>query len=431
MTCEVAVANRLGIALAADSAVTFTAGNSDKATYASGANKIFQLASAEPVAVMVYSNADLSRIPWEIILKRYRKELGASSFSGLRGYADDLIDWLNSRTPRLLPAEVRTAATRGAFAQGVLYAFAQIVAARPVLRDANLPAGTLTTEWQAALQDLTAQLNAQPVDPSLDPADMPLAEASFAAEFAAEIAGYLQGEGFGHLSPLVAGADLVALGLQCVFRRPHLVLTNYSGVVVAGYGDDDFLPGFVELQVYGFVGSKVYWRDGGNSAVNNTDIASFIEPFARKSMVETFTQGASPEVWKAVRDSFTQYAADAVRRAATAAGVVIDDPTISEAVGQELGDFSNSWALSVLASHLVPLRTVIGSLSVDDLAELAETMVMLESLKEKVTSRTQGVGGPVDVAVITKSEGLVWIKRKHYFNPDINQRYLLRLQRGT
>jgi hypothetical protein len=76
MTCEVVVANRLGIALAADSAVTFTNGSADRTTYASGANKIFQLTAQEPVAVMVYSSADLNRIPWEVILKTYRRELG-------------------------------------------------------------------------------------------------------------------------------------------------------------------------------------------------------------------------------------------------------------------------------------------------------------------------------------------------------------------
>ncbi len=54
---------------------------------------------------------------------------------------------------------------------------------------------------------------------------------------------------------------------------------------------------------------------------------------------------------------------------------------------------------------------------------------MLESLKEKVTRRTQSVGGPVDVAIITKAEGLVWIKRKLYFEPNLNHRFLARSER--
>jgi hypothetical protein len=42
MSREVVVANRLGIALAADSAVAFTNGSAARTTDASGANKFFQ-----------------------------------------------------------------------------------------------------------------------------------------------------------------------------------------------------------------------------------------------------------------------------------------------------------------------------------------------------------------------------------------------------
>lgn len=36
------------------------------------------------------------------------------------------------------------------------------------------------------------------------------------------------------------------------------------------------------------------------------------------------------------------------------------------------------------------------------------------------------VGGPVDVAVISRHEGFVWVKRKYYFNPAVNPRYMAR-----
>lgn len=37
--------------------------------------------------------------------------------------------------------------------------------------------------------------------------------------------------------------------------------------------------------------------------------------------------------------------------------------------------------------------------------------------------RQENVGGPVDVAVISKGDGFVWIKRKHYFRPELNQHF--------
>jgi len=39
------------------------------------------------------------------------------------------------------------------------------------------------------------------------------------------------------------------------------------------------------------------------------------------------------------------------------------------------------------------------------------------------------VGGPIDVAVITKGDGFVWVKRKHYFRAELNPRFMSRYQR--
>ena len=33
------------------------------------------------------------------------------------------------------------------------------------------------------------------------------------------------------------------------------------------------------------------------------------------------------------------------------------------------------------------------------------------------------VAGPIDVAVISKGDGFVWIKRKHYFQRELNQQF--------
>jgi len=37
-----------------------------------------------------------------------------------------------------------------------------------------------------------------------------------------------------------------------------------------------------------------------------------------------------------------------------------------------------------------------------------------------------GVGGPIDVAIISRIDGFVWVYRKHYFEPSLNPRYFHR-----
>ena len=57
---------------------------------------------------------------------------------------------------------------------------------------------------------------------------------------------------------------------------------------------------------------------------------------------------------------------------------------------------------------------------------MAEALIDLTSIKRKVSQGMETVGGPVDVAVISKNDGFVWIKRKHYFPAEINSRYFER-----
>ncbi len=53
---------------------------------------------------------------------------------------------------------------------------------------------------------------------------------------------------------------------------------------------------------------------------------------------------------------------------------------------------------------------------------MAESLVNLTCFKRRVTLDAETVGGPVDVAVISKGDGFVWVKRKSYFDPGLNPR---------
>ena len=87
MTTEIAIMNKSAVALAADSAVTIaltgTQGREHKIF--NSANKLFALSKYCPVGIMVYGNASLMGIPWETIIKVYRRNLGDRKFDSLKG----------------------------------------------------------------------------------------------------------------------------------------------------------------------------------------------------------------------------------------------------------------------------------------------------------------------------------------------------------
>jgi len=46
--------------------------------------------------------------------------------------------------------------------------------------------------------------------------------------------------------------------------------------------------------------------------------------------------------------------------------------------------------------------------------------------KRKFSSAAESVGGPIDVALISRNDGFVWVRRKHYFDSGLNPRYFHR-----
>ena len=96
--------NRSGVALAADSAVTFEIGDIRKVR--NSALKLFRLSKYRPVGVMVYNNASLLGVPMETIIKLFRQELGKRSYGTLQVYGEALIEFLNGNTT-LFPNDVQ------------------------------------------------------------------------------------------------------------------------------------------------------------------------------------------------------------------------------------------------------------------------------------------------------------------------------------
>ena len=80
MTAEIIVVNKNAIAMAADSAVTVGNPFGTPKIY-NTVNKLFNLSKDALVAIMVYGNAEFLGLPWEIIVKSYRRRLANRRFS--------------------------------------------------------------------------------------------------------------------------------------------------------------------------------------------------------------------------------------------------------------------------------------------------------------------------------------------------------------
>jgi len=83
----------------------------------------------------------------------------------------------------------------------------------------------------------------------------------------------------------------------------------------------------------------------------------------------------------------------------------------------KMRDYSHS-------EHISPIMNAVSVLPKDELAKMAESLVSITSFKRKITLEAESVGGPIDVAVISKGDGFIWVQRKHYFKPELNHSFL-------
>lgn len=76
-------------------------------------------------------------------------------------------------------------------------------------------------------------------------------------------------------------------------------------------------------------------------------------------------------------------------------------------------------ALEVLRQALTaPL--VMPAMPIQDAIDLAEFLVDLTIKFSRFTPGAPSVGGPIEIAAITKHESFRWVKRKHYFTRELN-----------
>ena len=205
-----------------------------------------------------------------------------------------------------------------------------------------------------------------------------------------------------------------------------------SGIVVSGFGDRDIFPAISEVRIEGMIQNRIKMYPDKREVVLDPDNRSMIAPFAQIDMVYQFMEGIAPNYLPYLHQSvashiggYTDALLDILDKCSD-----IDIEKIRRVLDQypsQLADYFVESVKKFGAQHFVqPIMNVVAMLPKEQLAEMAESLVSLTALKRRVSSQEETVGGPTDVALITKGDGLIWIKRKHYFAPELNPSYFAR-----
>jgi hypothetical protein len=427
MTAEIAVMNRQGLALAADSALTARRSGDEKAWQS--ANKIFGLTRNHSVGVMIYGSAEFMRIPWETLIKLYRDQLQPAPFTNLYEYSDSLVSFLRSRID-LFPREEQTLV----FSTKLWWFYRMIREDLGELVDETIsyegkPIGV--AETQELLSALV--VGYQEALSALEPADeLPVSFRRTLRSQYGSLVPQIKRDVFQKL-PLTAATSRRLTTIAWLLFEKARFSPDYSGVVVAGYGSSDIFPVVAHMRVEGFVAGKLNFGISSPSNVTRSMTAS-VQAFAQGDEVYAFMEGVAPRYQLTIDEIVERLIHEYPDR------IIQLLPKLTEEEKQNLLGLLAPAAADIHKDYVTTLQNirqryywsriidVVSVLPKDELADMAETLVSLASFRHKMSMSVESVGGPIDVAVISKGDGFVWVKRKKYFelaeNPHVWPKYL-------
>ncbi len=429
MTAIVGVLNSQGIAIAADSAVTVS-GNNMKKVY-NRSNKIFTLSKFHPVGIAIYNSADFMGIPLETIIKMYRKQLNEASFDTIEQYKTDFIAFLKSQLSNV-SAEIKKNAFFTFCAEGHLAIINNTLAAFDLRNQefsgksdaerALLYQGILTDEIKKYSDQLETFQKATYVSIKFDEycnyysSELKEIEDFIAGEICRKYVDFTMNDshrqGIKHIL-----FDLVNI---------DLIFESHCGLVFIGFGETEVYPSSHLVLVGSVICDEPRIAVLDPQRIQPGVLNSNILPYAQGDVTTTVLTGVDPNYKNEVKSSVKK-AFDGI---SSEIAVILNNDKISHQVTQAISTISDELIKELEDYQWTkitgPLLEILAHMGKEDMSELAESLVNITSLKRKFTSSDsadESVGGPVDVAIITKGDGFIWMKRKHYFDIESNQTF--------
>jgi hypothetical protein len=418
MTAEVAVLNKTGVAIAADSAVT--TGFPGREKIFTTANKIFTLSKVEPVGIMINGHVEHFGCPWEVIIKDFRARLGGTSYDDVSQYVDHFV---RAMTDTAMLTEDAQAVS---VLMTTMSTYAEL--SRRIERD---DLTWRSADIDKALEEMSQDAAARAFIPGFED----VSSRAFNTSYGGIINDFVTGEE--HVEYKLPRSCLSLFRSVVLTALTRQMTTQFStGIVITGYGSQNRYPKLYELAVDGgFLGRVRHFEVSARDIQTEPD-GAVITPFAQDDAVNSFLNGIDERFEIFQLGIFTHLiqlvAEEALREnsALTSDERRVAASLIHDKMGDALSDLQDEMKNFSTTQFRKPVLEVLRTAPKETLAELAESLVSIASLRQRVSGDLETVAGPIDVALISKGEGFIWIKRKHYFNTDLNPHYAQNYFRG-
>lgn len=429
MTAEIAILNKSAVALAADSAVTISAGSSQEKIYDS-ADKLFELSLHDSIGVMVNGDMNFMQAPLGILVKKFRAH--CDRFARVTEAADSFLLYLADFGVKA-PPSIKFASV-GAAVRRPFETIKKRASDGLIQRLTNTEDGEAGEDWNAKLLRVQSEnLSEQIAVMSTALSKLTDAEFTGAGDFEPTAGDVVAIEAtiasvFGEIDE-DKKVELRTVGLLTL-QKAGTGPTS-TGVIVAGFGHEDLFPTMVPFEVNGIVGDRLKFSRGDVVDIDREGTKAKVVPFAQREMVERFLYGlddgirrnitnfcksAVPEIRKKILDHLDMSPEDAAALEASA----------EQAERAFFDGLASDSFEAIRGQSQTEIEDMVEFMPKPEMARMAEALVNLTSIKRRVSRGVETVGGPIDVAVISQAEGFVWVRRKHYFPGELNNRFFER-----
>ncbi len=422
MTAVIGILNKNAVAIAADSAVTVSGSNGRKIY--NTANKIFTLSKYHPVAIIIYNSANFINTPWEIIIKIYRNELKDKSFPFLEDYSKDFFEFLKNR--KFFTTEETIKHYYFSFLYGLIEDLKGMSFEKAIENEENLLALSEEERIQVFIKYFSEILLFE--TERIKESDKLEDFKDLTKERFEELSKDIIDKVFDDEFPEFNDEDLKNIFLDFVFEyiMAKSFWGSWTGLVFAGYGEDEVFPRTISTKVADVFDNRVRFYTESIERIDDVNNGS-IMPFAQRDVIDTLISGISPEINDTLFSTFNNflqgyndYLVKLVEESIPELAQQLREIDIDGLCKQFVDDIEEVKTIK----HIMPTVNTVSILSKEDLAEMAESLIYLTYLKRRISSDEESVGGPVDVAVISKGDGFIWIKRKHYFEEKYNPNFI-------
>lgn len=413
MTAIVGILNKKAVAIAADSAMTVIRGD-DRKIY-NTTQKIFRLSKKQPVGVMVFNDAEFMGTPWEVLIKLYYDKSGDKDLPTVESYREDFISFLKN-SKYFTTEEEQQDALNDEMTDVVYTIYRGAKKICKMAEEANLD--ELPAEKQLPFYNNYVKVLLESCADAGVCEDFERYTISQFRKYARPAFERLFKDMKEEKMPIdgVAWEKAVFAYIQSKNFR------NFTGLVFVGYGSEQIYPALALIFInIAFDGHLRMQTDSERDVTISNDNDAEIRSYAQDDVIRTLLKGLAPDLEQQykkfiqnklneVKSSFSDIAKKAKCSDSTLKKIAkIDEEDICNQICKDVNDYISD-------EYLKGLFRSIASFDVPDMASMAESLIAVTNLQRHITSSEESVGGPVDVAVITRSEGFVWIKHKNWFD---------------